>query len=193
MTWLVSILVAILCGMLALLLGGIIANSCVSWCQISRQEGASGYFVIFIALCGGVAGLVLGFLAARVIASNFGPGFGRELLGALATVLLVAGVSTLMCRVLADIPPTIDGRELTLEVEFRFPNTFGIDSPPISERNWQFTFASLADQARREYRDGTIQTAAARHENGQWVVPTQVELFTERGSRSVTLSLPSSA
>ncbi len=89
----------------------------------------------------------------------------------------------------ARIPPTIDGRELTLEVEFRFPNTCGLDRPPTSEGDWQFTFATLSGQARREYRDGTIQTAAAHHENGQWIVPTQVELFTERGGRSVTRSL----
>jgi hypothetical protein len=188
MTWLVSILVALICGVLGLLLGGFIANSCVSWYQISSREGASGYFVIFVALCSGVAGLVLGFIAARIIAWNFGPGFGKELLGALAAVILVAGVTTLMCRVLADIPPTINGRELILEVDFRFPNNFGSDRPPTSEGDWQFTFASLSGQARRKYRIGTIQSVAARHENGQWIVPTQVELFTERGGRNVTLS-----
>ncbi len=57
---------------------------------------------------------LLAFIAARLIASNHGPGFGRELLGAFAVLLLVYRVSSLMCRVLADIPPTIDGRELTL-------------------------------------------------------------------------------
>ena len=57
---------------------------------------------------------------------------------------------------------------------------------------WQdvrWRFASLAGQTRGKYRDGTIQAAAARHANGQWVVPTKVELFTERGGRRVTLSL----
>jgi hypothetical protein len=189
MTWLVSILVAFICGMLGLFLGGFIANSCVSWYQVSSREGASGFFVVFIALGGGIAGLILGFITARLIAWNFGPGFGREFLGAMAAVLFVSGVSALICRVLADIPPTLDGHELTLEVEFRFPNTFGSNRPPTSEGDWQFTFASLSGQARRTYRDGIIQTAAARHENGQWIVPTQVELFTERGGRSVTLAL----
>jgi hypothetical protein len=188
MTWLVSMLVALLCGVAGLFLGGLIANSCVSWYQISSREGQSGFFVIFVALGGGIAGLILGLTAARLVAWNYGPGFGRELLGAVATLLLVSGVSAWICRVLADIPPTIDGRALTLEVEFRFPNTFGIDASPTSVGDWQFTLASLSGRTRRAYVDGIIQTAAARHENGQWIVPTHVELFTERGSRSVTLA-----
>ncbi len=189
MTWIVSIFVAFICGVLGLLLGGFIANSCVTWYQISSREGASGYFVILIAIGGGIAGFILGFIAARIVVWNYGPGFGRELLNALAAVLLVSGVSVLICRVLADIPPTIDRRELSLEVEFRFPNTFGSDKSPTSTGDWQFTFASLAGQARRKYRDGTIQTDKTRYEKGQWIVPTQVELFTERGGRSVTLAL----
>ena len=188
MTWFVSVLVSCICGLLGLLLGGFIANSCVSWYQVSSREGESGYFVIFIAMGGGIVGLILGLITARWIAWCYGPGFGQELFGAVAAVLLVAGASALMCRVLADIPPTIDGRELTLEVEFRFPSSVGSDAPPVSEGDWQFTFASLSGQTRRKYLDGSIRTDAARHENGQWIVPTQVELFTERGRRSVTLS-----
>ena len=189
MTWLVSILVAFICGVIGMLLGGVIANSCVSWYQVSSREGESGFFVIFVAIGGGIAGLVVGLIVARLIAWNYGPGFGRELLGALAAILIISGFSAMMCRVLADIPPTLDGHDLTLEVEFRFPNTWGLDRPPTSEGDWQFTFASHSGLSRRKYRDGTVQTTAARLENGQWIVPTQVELFTERGGRSVTLAL----
>ena len=64
MTWLVSVLVALICGVVGLFLGGFIANSCVTWYQISSREGESGYFVIFIAIGGGIAGLILGFIAA---------------------------------------------------------------------------------------------------------------------------------
>ncbi len=129
-----------------------------------------------------------GLVAARMIAWNYGSGFGYELLGALGIVLLTAGVSALTCRMLADIPPTTDGQELNLEVEFRFPDSFGSERPPTAEGDWLFTLASISRQTRGDYRDGTIQTAAARYESGQWIVPTQVELFSERNSRSVTLS-----
>jgi hypothetical protein len=189
MTWFISILVALISGVVGLLLGGLIAISSVTWYQISSREGLSGYFVILSALGSGILGFILGLITARLVAWNYGPGFGYELLGALGIVLLAAGVSALLGRLFADIPPTIDGRELVLEVEFRFPDSFGQDKPPTAEGDWQFTFASLSGHTRRRYCEGTIQTDAARFEDGQWIVPTQVELFTERGGRSVTLSL----
>jgi len=189
MTWLISILAAVIPGVAGLFLAGCIANSCVSWYHISNREGASGYFVIFIALGGGILGLTLGLIAARVIAWNYGPGMGKELAGALGVVLLTAGVSAGLCRGLADVAPRIEGRELNLEVEFRFSNSYGAEKPPTAQGDWHFIFVSLSGQTRRKIREGTIQTIIARYENGQWIVPTQVSLFTERGGRSVTLSL----
>ena len=188
MAWLVSILVALISGAVGMLLGGLIANACVSWYQVPSREGQSGFFVIFVAICGGIAGLVLGLVAARAIAQIYGPGFGYELLGALGLVLLTAGVSALISRMLADVPPTIDGHELFLEVEFRFPDSSTSENPPTAEGDWSFTLASISGHKRRNYRDGTIQTTAARFEEGRWIVPTRVELFTERGRRGVTLS-----
>ncbi len=188
MTWFLSMLVALISGLVSLLLGGLIANSCVSWYHISSREGQSGFFVVFVAIGSGIAGVILGFVAARSIAWNYGAGFGRELLGTLAIVLVTAGLAALLCRLLADVPPTIDGQELSLEVEFRFPDTFDNSRSPTADGDWQFTFASLSGQARRKYREGTIQTGLARFEHGRWIVPAQVELFTERGRRSVMLS-----
>ena len=189
MTWLVSILVALITGFVGLLLGGLIANACVSWYQVPSREGQSGFFVVFIALGSGLVGLFLGLVAARVVAWNYGSGFGYEFLGALGIVLATAGIAALMSRLLADVPPTIDGRELNLEVEFRFPDSLDSERAPTAEGDWVFTLASISSQTRRSYREGTIDNAAARFENGRWIVPTQVELFTERGGRSVTLSL----
>ncbi len=62
MTWLVSLLVACICGVLGMLHAGVIANACVSWYQVSSREGESGYFVIFIAMGGGIAGLIPGLI-----------------------------------------------------------------------------------------------------------------------------------
>ncbi len=187
MSWLVSVLASLISGLVSLFLAGFVASLCVSWFNISSREGASGYFVVFIALCGAVVGLVLGLLAARMVASIFGPGFVKELLGALVTVVLVAGLAALICRLLADIPPTIDGQNLNLEVEFRFPDTVVSEEPPTKEGGWQFIFASLSGNTQRKSYEGTIQTDRARFENGRWIVPTQAELATQRGRRSVTL------
>ncbi len=186
--WLVSILVAVISGGVSLLLGGFIANACVAWFQISSREGASGYFVVFIALCSAIAGLIVGLLVARIVVATSSPGFGKELLCALGVVIFIAGAAALTCRMLADIPPTIDGRELTLQVDFRLPNTLDLEKSPLEDSEWAFNLASLAGRTRRVYRDGTIQLAGVRVEEGRWIVPAQVELFTQRGGRLVTLS-----
>lgn len=192
MTWLFSVLASLISGLVSLFLAGFIASLCVTWFNISSREGASGYFVVFIALCGAVAGLVLGLLTARIVASIFGPGFGKELLGALVTIVLTAGLAALICRLLADIPPSIDGLNLNLQVEFRFPDTVVSDVPPTKEGGWQFILASLSGNTQRKSYEGTIQADRARFENGRWIVPTQSELATQRGRRSVTLSRSSS-
>ena len=188
MTWLASLVAALLAGVAGLFLAGFIANACVSWYSISSREGASGYFVIFTALGGGIAALIVGLITARIVAAQFGPGFLREAGAALAVVLMIAGVSALLCRQLADVPPEIDGQELTLEVEFRFPNTDAGRTPPTADGDWQFTFASLAGQTARKREYGKLQTESARFEGGQWIVPTSVSLFTERGRRSVSVA-----
>lgn len=188
MTWLISLLAAVIPGVAGLLLAGVIANACVSWYSVSSREGASGFFVIFLAIGGGIAGLIVGFITARIISSHYGSGFLRETGAALGVVLIIAGVSALLCRRLADVPPEIDGQTLTLEVEFRFPNTHQATLPPTAEGEWQFTFASLAGQTARKRDYGTLHTNTARFENGQWIVPASVELFTERGQRSVSVA-----
>lgn len=176
-------------GSVALLLAGFIANACVTWYSISSREGASGFFVVGIALAGGLLGAVLGMIVARSIAMSVGPNFFRELLAALGLVVLLAGVSALLCRFLADIPPRLDGHELNLQVEFRFPNTRASTQAPTQDGDWQFVLSSLAGQTQRAYNEGTVRSSEARWENGHWIVPATVSLFTERGRRSVSLGL----
>ncbi len=124
-------LVSFLGGLGGLLLTAGIANLCVGWYRITKREGAAGYFVVFTSLGGGVAGLIVSFITALIVALNFGPSFQRELGAAVCVILPIAAVVTVVCRLLAHIPPTIDGRELNLEVEFRFPA--GTASPPTAE------------------------------------------------------------
>ncbi len=188
MTWLVSIVVAVLSGVVSLLLTGLIANACVRWYHVSSREGAAGYFVLFLAIGGGIAGFFLGLSTARFMASHYGPGFGREIGAALAVILIIAGAAALLCRLLADVPPKLDGQKLTLEVEFRFPNTYGATQPPTAGEECQCELVSLSGRTYRKRESGTVATKLVRFENGQWIVPITARLFTERGGRSVTLS-----
>ncbi|GEM_PF-713111 len=187
MSWFISIIAAVLAGLVALFLTGLISNACVSWYHISSREGASGYFVIFNSLAGGIVGIVIGLITARIIAGNFGSGFGKELGAALGVVLVIAWVSAALCRMLADVPPRIDGRYLTLEVEFRFPEPSNAGRPPTAEGEWNFQLGSVAGHTRRAHLDGSVKTELARFEAGRWIVPAEVALFTERGRRTIGL------
>lgn len=188
MTWVTSLIVSILGGLSSLLLAGVIANACVSWYHIPSREGASGYFVVFVALGGGVAGLVVSFIVAQIAASVFGPGFLKALGSAIGVVLLITGVTVTICRLLAHVPPTIDGEELNLEVEFRFPAGSGGTNPPTAEGEWRVELDPLTpSNPGKGYGIGEIETAAARFENKQWIVPTKMPLFTARGKRFVSL------
>ncbi len=187
MTWLISFVVALICGVAGLLLAGFIANACTSWYHVSSREGAAGYFVMFMGLGGGIAGIIVGLITARIAAGQFGPGFGKELGCALGVVLLIGGVSALLCRLFADVAPEIDGRDLMLEVEFRFPNTAPSDKPPTADGEWLFRFASLAGHTQRKVEDGKLHGDKARLEAGRWIVPAEVYLFTERGRRVIDL------
>lgn len=187
MTWLNSLIAAAISAVAGLLLAGFIANACVSWYRISSREGASGYYVIFMAIGGGVAGFLIGLVAARMVAGYFGPGLGKELGGALGVILVLAGVWALLARGFADVPPEIDGRDLNLEVEFRFPNTLPTGKPPTAEGEWLFRLAALAADTQRTYRDGNLSTTAVRLEEGRWVVPAVGYVFTQRGKRVISL------
>lgn len=187
MSWLISIFAAFLTGVASLFLAGLISNSCVSWYSISSREGAAGYFVIFTAIGGGIAGFIIGLITARIVAANYSAGFLTQLGAALGVVLLISGGTALLCRLLADVPPTIDGQELTLEVEFRFPASTNTATPPTAEGEWTFQLSSIAGYTQRTSDTGKVATDKARLENGRWIVPTEVLLFTERGKRSVTL------
>lgn len=144
---------------------------------------ASGYFVIYNALGGGVVALGVGYLAAWIVAAKFGPGFGKELAGAIAGVLVTAGIVAAACRGWADVAPTLDGRPLNLEVEFRFPDTQRADTSPTAKGKWLVRLASIAGQTQRGVREGKVHADAARIEEGRWIVPATVPLHRARPTR----------
>jgi len=187
MGWLGSILVAVLTGGLGLLAAGLVMNLCVGWYRVSHFEGKAGYAVVAVALLGGIAGLVLGLVVARLAPGSLGS------LGVLGTafgiVILAGALSAAIARALADIPPTIDGKELTLEVEVRLPR--GASVSPRGE-SYLHLHSVVRGVARRS-RLGELRPAEARLEDGRWIVPGSAHVFTERGLRSLGIVLSGQA
>jgi len=169
---------------------GYIAAMAVDWYHISSREGASGYFVLALGILGFGAGLVIGLVVARLVAAGAHPGFLRALGISLA---LVAGLGVLsggLTRLLADVPPTLDGETLMLAVEVRWPadrkeapSAVGPDEPSLSLHSIpRFSRTVRATQS------GPLWMEDAHLVDGRWVVPGAVEVFTSRGTRMLSVN-----
>jgi hypothetical protein len=190
MGWPASIGVGILTGIASLFLAGYLANLAVGWYSVSSFEGGSGYFVLGLALLAGFAGILIGVITARVIAGGADPGFLKaiaySLLIALGSIGVIGGVS----RFLADVPPRLNGEEMLLAVEFRWPA--GSPLPPASDTvEWSVRLGALSGKTMRVSNEGPLWREDARREGEHWIVPGAVGLFTSRGDRLIS-ALPDS-
>jgi|CXWL01.1.fsa_nt_gi hypothetical protein len=179
MTWLASIAVGIVAGLLTMLAAGFVATLAVDWHRISSFEGGSGYFVVGLALVGLVAGLLVGFVVSRYL----GPGFLKALGVSLALTGGCIGVIGGISRLMADVPPTLGGETVALAVEFRWPA--GQPLPAADSTEWFLRLHSATGGTLRTSRNGPLWREDARQEGGRWIVPGAVSLFTERGDRII--------
>jgi len=188
MSWPASIVIGVLTGALALVCAGLVANACAGWYRMSSFEGASGYFVVGVALLGGIAGLVAGVVVARLVAAGAAPGFSKGLGIACGAVVATAGAAAALAWLLADIPPEIAGSQLDLEVEVRLPVGEAV-APAAAVGEAYVSLGAASDGTVRASRRGELLVADARSEGGRWVVPGSVFLFTTRGRRVLDVVL----
>lgn len=179
-SWLASFAIAILTGLVALFTGGFVADLCVGWYRISSFEGGSGYFVILMALLSGVAGTIVGLVIARAVAAVPGMNALKAAGLALACVLCVAGGVAGAARLLADVPPELDGEQLYLLVEVRWPD--GQRPPTPADGPGTVRLGTLSGSTLRRVEMGPLFLDDARQEQGRWTVPGAVEIFTTRGT-----------
>jgi hypothetical protein len=147
--------------------------------------------VLLWVLAGLVGGLVLGVVSAQMVAARPDPGvlkaIGYPLLILLSAASMVAGLS----RTLADVAPTLQGEQLMLLVEVRWPASR--QSTPVGDAMGHFIeLAALAGGTPRVSKLGKLWLEDARMEAGRWIAPGAVELFTNRGERLLSL-LPAMA
>jgi hypothetical protein len=191
MSWPLTILVGILTAVAGCLGAGFLASVSADWFRITSREGESGYFIVAMGLVGIVFGLAIGIVCSRIVAGRPDPSFLRALglsVGATAGLLVVlAGLA----RLGADIPPTIDGKELNVEVEVRFPA--GHARPAQEEtkdgagREWYGTIT--ADTGKRHQSRGPLRPADAFEMDGRWVVPGEIPLTTSDPGKAIGFSV----
>lgn len=140
---------AIVCAFIGGLLAGLIADLCVTWYHVSSFEGGSGYFVVFLALGGFIAGAVMGGVATGLSLHN-GYGGAAALGIAVATVVSIAAVVLLLCWLNGDVPPTLRGSRVELLLEIRSP------------QGWE-----IPKDAFVKYNSVTIRAASGNHATGR--------------------------
>jgi hypothetical protein len=94
MTWLWSILASLVAGATSCAASIGLGLLCVRWYRISSFEGKSGFAVAGIALLGLVGGLLVGLIAARVVASGGSRGALPQLAGGVGAALAVVLAAT---------------------------------------------------------------------------------------------------
>jgi hypothetical protein len=121
MRWIASFGIALLTSIAAMFGAGTVAGLAVDWYNVSSFEGGAGFFVVGMALVGLIGGFLIGLVVSRIEARRPQARFVRALgmsAGAAAVLLAVVGGAA---WVLAGIPPQIDGEELFLLTEIRWP------------------------------------------------------------------------
>lgn len=113
-------LVAVPSAVVGVLAFAKLADVCVDWYHIASREGESGYFIAGVALAGGVAGLIVGAVCGWK-ASGSTVNLLKGLAWAIAIVLALAAAIAGLRWWKADIPPSIAGQSLRLEVQVRLP------------------------------------------------------------------------
>lgn len=181
MSWPASFGVGVLTALLACVLAGVVAGLAVDWYHISSFEGGAGYFVVAMALLGAAAGAVIGIVASRWVGAS-GAGFLRALGAAWLVTLLLLGATAGTARLLADVPPRLEGRALVLAVELQWPDGALLETPTDSLAPY-LRLAALRGRTVRASVDGPLWLEDARTEEGRRVVPGAVDVFTSRGRR----------
>lgn len=165
-----------------LFLGGFLGTLCVDWYRISSFEGGSGYFVLMLALLGGIVGfflgLVAGIIASQVAKWRFVKGLGMGLGGACALTAVVIG----LCWVFADHAPTIDGKELVVDVELRTPEGA---VRPTAQEFFKPSIGLLRSGSSKSAGYGQFDLENIKQEGARWIAPGQCSLISSTGGRCI--------
>ncbi len=185
MSWAASFLIAFITGVFGVVVSGVVADAYTNWYHIPSRDGTASYLVVAIAVLGGLVSSLLGLIIANVVAWNANPSFLKAAIISWVAVLLVNGFVALVLYLFADIPPRIDGDRLRLEIEIRLPMDQQI-APNELQGDAEFVLGSVVNQTQRAFKTGELKISQLRHENGRWIVPAEVLLFTSRGLRSIS-------
>ena len=177
MSWGTSLAVGFLSAIIAAVAAGLVTYGCTVWYRVESME--AGFTTIIIGLLGLIAGFIMGVVSARV-SGNFWQGLGCSA----AIILVLAGVAALFGRIGGEVAPTIGGEQLMLEVELKCPRGW---TPGNREAEWN---PLSIDHTSGKGVYGCLAWDRARQdEQGRWIVPGGIWLFSSRQNRRVQITV----
>lgn len=121
MSWILSLLIALLSALVSAFGAGAVGARCVNWYCLSNREGGATYFLAFVTMGGALLGFGIGGIAARMMATGAGSDFLKILSVGAGCDVAVLGVVALICWRLADLPTKVAGQSVVLQGEIRCP------------------------------------------------------------------------
>jgi hypothetical protein len=189
MSWSSSFFVGVLTGIVGLIVGSLAAGLAASWYRVPSFEAQSAAFVVSLAIVTGFVGFLIGITACRVMPH---PAFLKALGSANGILIGLVAVVAVVARILADVPPTLDGEQLMLAVEIRWPADHRASPAALpGEPALELGSITRMSHTQRATSRGPLWTSDAHLVDGRWVAPGAVEIFTTRGRLSIVAMLDS--
>jgi hypothetical protein len=183
MSWLLTFSVGIFAAAAGCVGAVVLAGFCASWYRISSFEGASGYYVVGIAVVGLLGGFAIGIVAARIVAARPEPGFLKAFAASLGTLGGLLAVSAVLAWLGADFAPRLEGKNLVVEVEVKLPPSMAAPSKELPFYSRSVTIT--ADSGARHQSSGELDVEKARSAGGRWIVPGSAYLGTSDPGKSL--------
>jgi hypothetical protein len=125
-------------------------------------------------------------VTCRAIAPALHFGVWKSLLASQTGLVGLAAIVGGTARLAADVPPTLGGETLLLAVEIRWPASVTA-SPATDTTPRHLRLFSVSGHTARNSREGALWPEDARREDGHWIVPGAVALYTSRGERMLVV------
>ncbi len=178
MTWLLSLLHALLGAVAGFFGMAGMASLWVRWFRVSSAQSNAGFYVFYLAIIGAVLGGIAGLAASRFAVQGSNSNFVRGLVYTASTIAVALALAYAVSWVVADHAPTLNGRALVVEVEIR--------TPPVTalvERAGFQPGVSLFNNKQKAHGFNTGYGSTVRTEGDRRVVTTRVELGSSAATR----------
>lgn len=153
--------------------------------HVSDMEGGRGMVVIFLfAPLGFIVGFIIGFVVSLLNRWPGSVGFAKTQGLSILITTALAGLVSGSLYLAADKPPTLGGKELTLDFELRLPPTIQLPAELTD-----FNVRVLLYGYGRSERYAEIDMKSIAQQDGLTTIPGTVALTSHRPERELLASI----